>query len=75
MQREKKRKENSKYQTLTLESNKISKQAHKRIILVIMQKAEGSITDAQRIEENAVKNAKCRCLGSRERRGEEGRNR
>lgn len=42
-----------------------NKRKKKKIILVIMQKAGGSITDAQcQIEENAVKNANCRCLES-----------
>lgn len=67
MQMEKKKKEKKKT-SLTLESNikTIKTSAEKKkIILVIMQKAGGSITDAQcQIEENAVKNANCRCLES-----------
>jgi hypothetical protein len=76
MQNKGKRKETKKeHKTLTLESKrKISKQAREKIILVIIQFAEGSITDAQsQIEERTPsRNANCRLFesGSRNRRGE-----
>jgi hypothetical protein len=64
--------------TLTLESNrKYQNKRMKRIILVIMQIAGGSITDAQsQIEERTPsRNANCRCLsrvpGREEKRREE----
>jgi hypothetical protein len=64
---QKAKRENKGKTSLTLESNikSIKTRRRKKIILVIMQNAGGSITDAQcQIEENAIKNANCPCLES-----------